>query len=132
MSSRDRRPMGGMSSMPMENFRWITYRGIGPSSRSADSHTRARARAITGRSFLVLTEEAAGRPGMRVPVVGDAAAFAVDPVPVPTESGLGHRGQALQEPVLQLPLRQAVAPPHHHRRGADEAAGDPTVGVLEG
>ena len=76
-------------------------------------------------------EETAGRPGVRVPVVGDPAALGVDPESFVAVSLGGHSLEVREEDCLALCIGQAVGPPHDHRSGAHHAIGDPALLVLE-
>src|SRR5262245_8455815 len=75
-------------------------------------------------------EEAILRPRVRVPVVGDPAAFGIDPVAVRVAL-VRDAFEAFEQPGLQVGFRKAVRAPHDHRRPAHQAVGDPALVVLE-
>jgi hypothetical protein len=74
-------------------------------------------------------EEPAGRARVRVPMVG-MPALGVD-VPLVAVALGGDPLEVREEDRLLAGVRQAVGPPHDHRRHAHHAVGDPAVLVLE-
>lgn len=102
---------------------WYLIDGVTVNQAGSDSPPPVQ---LAGR-----VEKPAGRPGMGVPVVGDAPSVAIDPITVLAVPLRRNSFKVSEQLGLLVGVREAVGTPDDHGRRADHAVRNPALLVLE-